>query len=373
MDLALKSFPTSIIQLCNSIPSSKDPFPRGGRSWTHFHEDEGALTHIIEFSLALVILLFILAGYFTAVDNEFTFYSQDDTRRDERCYRYSDLLLGDTGLAETGEGNITAWEELSPDELQVNLTRPGLAAEGRPYGMISGSKILGFRNLTYLHIRSTLAITKRHFNFEITETDGTRIATFGYSDQGATKISTLERIVVLVENGSERTVKFIFRLFEGVNRRTLVRANEIMYHPEEGKGEWIELYNPSDEAVDLSTFGLYTQQDSTFDALRGDSLILPGKGYAVILDSEDTQGQYSIPSHALPVFVRDNNLGQGGLIDTEMDFSFQGESFRGHHYSYNNTMGGNGNGRSLEWSLEDGGWKGSTIQGGTPGKENSVV
>lgn len=368
----MKLFPTSIVPYLNSDDGSRYQHFNKGRSSTLFHEDECALSHIIEFSLALIILLFILAGYFTAVDNEFTYYSQDDTRREEQCYHHSDLLLGDTGLAETEGGNITAWENLSPDELQANLTRPGLALEGQPFGMISGSKVLGFRNLTYLHIRSTLAITKHHFNFEITEINGTRIVTFGYSHLGASKISSLERIVVLRENGSERAVKFIFRLFEGVNRRTLVRVNEIMYHPEEGKGEWIELYNPSDEAVDLSTFGLYTQQDSTFDALRGDSLLLPGKGYAVILEGEDTLGQYAIPGNTLPIYVRDNNLGQGGLIDTEMDFSFQGESFRGHHYNYNNTMGGNGNGRSLEWSLQAGGWKESAIQGGTPGMENSV-
>ncbi len=147
-----------------------------------------------------------------------------------------------------------------------------------------------------------------------------------------------------------------------------------MYFPDEGKNEWIELYNPSDEAVNLSSFALYSQRGQTFrDLLEGDTFILPGHGYALIADDAETWNQYNITAGTIKFIVADGNIGKGGLSDTEMDFFFQGETFRSKSYSYNNTLGGNGNGRSLEWSLVEGGWKQSAFNEGTPGSKNSVA
>jgi len=340
----------------------------GGR----FKGDEEALSHIIEFSLALIILLFVLAGYFTAIDSEFTVNTPEDAHRERSCVRYSDLIIADMGMARNETGNTTNWENLNPDQILDNLTRPGLAAEGREFGIISWNKVIGLRNITYLNFRSILSMTRYHFNFEITELNGSHIAFFGYSSDGVQKISEVKRIVLMVGNDGERAVKFSFRLFEGIIRRSLLRVNEFMYQPEEGKGEWIELYNPTDEAADLTTFGFYTQGNSTFDRLKGDSLILPGKGYGLIIDAEETWYQYNIFAGTVKLLIKDNNIGHSGMLDDNMDFAFNGESFREHSYIYNNTMGGDGNGHSLEWSfLDGGGWRESTVEGGTPGRANS--
>jgi len=343
----------------------------GGR----FREDDEGLTHIIEFSLAMVIVIFILAGYFTAVDNEFILHTPDDSKRQDECIRFSDLIIGDTGSAKLDANTSTThWETLGPVHLGMNLTRPGLAMENSNFGIISLEKVLGLRNVTYNHLRSILSIRKYNFNIEITEIDGTTIAFFGHSQEGGAKVSGINRVLLLRGGERDRPVSFIFRLFEGVNRRTLLQVNEFMYFPDEGKNEWIELYNPSDEAVNLSSFALYSQRGQTFrDLLEGDTFILPGHGYALIADDAETWNQYNITAGTIKFIVADGNIGKGGLSDTEMDFFFQGETFRSKSYSYNNTLGGNGNGRSLEWSLVEGGWKQSAFNEGTPGSKNSVA
>jgi hypothetical protein len=339
-----------------------------------FREDEDALSHIIEFSFSLIIVLFILAGYFTAVDSEFIIHSPDDSKRQDECIRYSELLIGDSGMARSGVNNTTThWENLDAQTLAGNLTRPGFALENARFGIISEEKISGLRNITYKHLLAILPIKNYNLNIEVIELNGSAIAFFGYSHEGARKVSETKRIVLL--NGSERDrpVSFIFRLFEGVNRRTLVIVNEFMYLPEEGKNEWVELYNPSDEAVNLSTFAFYSQIGQTFrDHLGGETLILPGNGYGLILDDGETTNQYNVSSGTLTFYVKDDYIGKGGLSDKGMDFFFQGETFRSQNYSYNETLGANGNGKTLEWSYLEGGWKESAVIGGTPGRENSV-
>ncbi len=336
-------------------------------------EDEDALSHIIEFTLALIIFLIVIAGYFKAVDTEFVIHTPEDSRRDELCIRYSETLIRDTGMAKTTAGNTTHWETLTPEELEQNLTRPGLASEGGEFGIISEEKILGLRNLTYPRMREILSIGKHNFNLEVTELNGSRITFFGFSSDGVKKGSRVERVLVMKNGTGERAVKLTFRLFKGINIRTLVRVSELMYHPEGSRHEWIELYNPSDEAVNLSTLTLYTQKGTIArDHLHGDSMILPGKGHGVVADNEAVWSEYNVSSDALKLYVNDQYIGQGGLSNTGMDITIAGEDFRTQSYSYNNTFGGDGNGYSLEWSYEENAWRESRVKGGTPGRANSV-
>ncbi len=346
------------------------PGYNGRFNHTGFRKDEDALTHIIEFTLALIILIIVIAGYFQAIEHKFIIQSPEDSRRDEVCIRLSERLLDDSGNAITGSGNTSQWERLDSMAIAENLTRPGLAAEGRDFGVISQEKLLGLRNVTYEKLLDILAMEDYYFNIEILELDDTRLIHFGLSSDGVKGVSEVKRIAILQNDTGERTVKVNIRVFEGVNKRTLVRVNEFMYHPEEGKHEWVELYNPSDEAVDLSTFAMYV---NTRDQLRADNKILPGKSYGVISDSEAAWSEYAISPDALPFLVKDNALGLNGFSDIGMEFVIAGQWFRTQKYSYNSTLGGNGDGHSLEWSSASGGWVSSAGVGGTPGRVNSVA
>ena len=351
--------------------SNSEPFERLPK---HFREDQDGLTHIIEFSLALIIILIILAGFFTAVDTEFILQTPDDNKRQDECIRYAELLVGDTGLAHLNINNTTTnWEGLNASLLDNDLIRPGLAQEDTDYGIISYQKVIGLRNLTYKDLRFILSIRKYEFNIDISEVDGKNIASFGYSHDRASKISETNRILVMTGNGDDRPVELSFRLFEGIKRKELVRVNELMYHPEDGKNEWIELYNPTDEAVNLSSFAIYFQKGQTFrDILEGDSLILPGRSYGLIADNGETWDQYAIAPGTMKSLVKDGSIGKDGLSDEGMDFFFQGETFAGLSYSYNSDHGGSGNGNTQEWSGTEQGWFESLAAGGTPGSENSI-
>ena len=82
-------------------------------------------------------------------------------------------------------------------------------------------------------------------------------------------------------------------------RRSLpsVAINEIMYKPSgalgaKDKNQWVELYNPTAQAVDVAGWCLWTKDQSTPDTLLPDPLystgscVIPAGGYAVITDTD---------------------------------------------------------------------------------------
>ncbi len=88
--------------------------------------------------------------------------------------------------------------------------------------------------------------------------------------------------------------------------------NEVMANPlDEDTGEFIELYNYGDAAVDAA--GLIIWDGDATDAIegyQGGSTLIPAGGYAVVLDSEYA-GEYTIDAGARLLTVGNTTLGNG--------------------------------------------------------------
>ncbi|MFH1682256.1 MAG: lamin tail domain-containing protein [Candidatus Woesearchaeota archaeon] len=152
-----------------------------------------------------------------------------------------------------------------------------------------------------------------------------------------------------------------------------ITINEVMYSAPDGD-EWVEIYNPSNESVDLEnwnlTDNLNTDELVCCSFLGNCSLILEGGNYAIITD-QDTELYDYLDTDALKVCVDDNSIGNGlgndedkislsNLNGTIIDF-----------INYLDEWGADGNNKTLERNKK-GEWKESIISGGTPGKKNSA-
>lgn len=147
--------------------------------------------------------------------------------------------------------------------------------------------------------------------------------------------------------------------------------NEIMYDPVAGDPEWLEVYNPGPDPVDL---GGWTLRDAASGAPLPDTLILPDEGYALlsrskILDISNISPEFLC---ALEEFPTLNNGGDrlslrdatGSLVDT---------------VTYRAAQGG-GEGVSLERinpllpGTSGTNWGSAvTPPGATPGASNSIA
>jgi hypothetical protein len=139
--------------------------------------------------------------------------------------------------------------------------------------------------------------------------------------------------------------KRIILVTVGLPPKTVV-INEIMYAPNGGEPEWIEIFNASSIEVDLRDWRLSNRITSAKYAIATTDALLPRRGLAVI--TRDSLGflafHPSIPgmllvNRNLPVALFSNS-GDGAVLfdsrDSQMDSLFYSPSW------------GGGGGRSLE-------------------------
>lgn len=94
--------------------------------------------------------------------------------------------------------------------------------------------------------------------------------------------------------------------------------NEVMYDPQQNDNynEWIELYNPTEEFINIS--GWLISDNYAQDFLEGDfdngagSTIIPPQGYAIVADhGTKIYENFSIPTNAIRLYVDDLSIGNG--------------------------------------------------------------
>jgi len=155
-----------------------------------------------------------------------------------------------------------------------------------------------------------------------------------------------------------------------------VIINEIMYDPvNDSYGEWIELYNPSSQPIDLSGWVLCEKAllpgyiDEKTDELKSDSgTMLAPYSYAIITDGgSGTIAYYNgIDSGSLALHTDASTI-CGGLSNKGDTVILESPDGRTESVTYSEDSAEDG--YSLERTASD--WSDSLIEGGTPGYENS--
>ncbi|MEI8174671.1 MAG: lamin tail domain-containing protein [bacterium] len=142
--------------------------------------------------------------------------------------------------------------------------------------------------------------------------------------------------------------------------------NEVMYNLNDGSDagrEWIEIYNNSGTAIDLSTFKFFEKNTNHgLTIVQGDKNI-SAHGYAVIV-SDYAKFKIDWPNFSGSVFDSTFSLGNDGESLAIKDESLNVVD----EFTYNSGMGAMGDGNSLQ--KISGSWIGATP---TPGKINESV
>ena len=180
-----------------------------------------------------------------------------------------------------------------------------------------------------------------------------------------------------------------------------VKINEIMYNPSTEQGgdnysEWIEIYNPTDESINLSGWELcgkkllagyinYTGGTAGNGSYLNKGMILSPKQYAIITDGGSGTKVYqyfNISDDALALHVNSSTLckdtrglkNSGETINLTDNLGNLIDSV-----TYDDSWGADGNGKTLERKnvLDDSNssdnWGESIPENGTPGGLNSVI
>ncbi|MDO8557924.1 MAG: lamin tail domain-containing protein [bacterium] len=148
--------------------------------------------------------------------------------------------------------------------------------------------------------------------------------------------------------------------------------NEVMYDlPGSDSGhEWVELYNEGADAITIATgtngWLFYDGANHLFGTLAQGSLTIPS-------------GAFTILSASTASFLADHTGFSGSLVYSAFSLGNTSDTLRLidaedailSEVSYMSSLGGNGNGKTLE-RKSDGTWQESSVDGGTPGAANST-
>ncbi len=159
--------------------------------------------------------------------------------------------------------------------------------------------------------------------------------------------------------------------------------SEIMFYPQTGPNEFIELYNYSEtESIDINSFKIkYSTSNPDLIIDAGEGTILPPKSFAIILEGDYVVGSgiYDglIPAEALVVKISDNSFGASGMANTENRpiwlLSAADDTLESYFYSANNVQGRSDEKKIMIKDSSQTNWANSIFTNGTPGFTNSVT
>ena len=158
--------------------------------------------------------------------------------------------------------------------------------------------------------------------------------------------------------------------------------SEVMFAPQSGTSEFIEIYNLSDSAIDLTGYQIkyYTAGNDKIIA-AGNELMLTSHSFAVIFenDYDINNGTYKglIPASALVLKISDNAFGSTGMSNssdrTLVFLDEKGDTVDIYTYSANNTSGYSDEKIYLTNDNSTLNWSNSKSLNGTPGSQNTVT
>lgn len=183
-------------------------------------------------------------------------------------------------------------------------------------------------------------------------------------------------------------------MFPLINRLTLfllttaalhaqITFTEVMYDPatSEFHDEYIEIYNLSDRAVDLTNWTLFDTVATDLLIASSNAPILAAKSYALILDGSYFKNSSTyeglIPDSVLILRIADNGFGRSGLSNSVAKMLYLADSLGtvidSFHYKIGYKPGHSNEKRVLSLDNSPENWLEALKKGGTPGLRNSVA
>ncbi|GEM_PF-804546 len=312
--------------------------------------DENAVTHVIEFTLALTVFLLMLQAFTTTMDYRLGIDLDKHSNRISESKVALNQLIGSTGSV----NNETEWSEYEygtgDNQIRYDF-EIGILNEN---GNVDVEKCLALAKMPRHFLTEKLGVTE---NLEITITslvDGEEIIQWGSDSNDAYASATSYKFVILEEGENTFPGRIEVTVFKGPIGKDEIIVTEIMYAPENDYDnyEWIEIYNPTNYALDLNEFKISDRNESDYLKRNADDIItIPAGAVGIIVVNETFFREnilVSVNENAYIFEVEDSAIGNGLDIEDEIIVKY-GANERKIAYNYE-TDGAFRNGNSLNIS-----------------------
>jgi hypothetical protein len=304
---------------------------------------EDAVTHVIEFTMALTIFVLLIQSFTSAMNYRIGI---DLDNNDNRVVMAREVISELTG----SQGKIndeTNWEDYEFGTGNPQLRNGVTVGLLNSNGDLDKDKCNALGKFPYNPLRNELEVTQE-LRIEIrTIVPNESVCVWG-GDPSDSSISVKSERYMLYNSGSELLPSVLtVTVFEGNSLGNKIYLTEVMYNPTTNgvDYEWIEVYNPNPTAIYIENWIIAdnVDKDKILPENEDDMIVLPANKAGILTTSpsvyKSTYGNYEY------VFsVEDTAIGNG--LGTNETLILSKGSFED-VFSYTKSDGADGNGKSL--------------------------
>ena len=303
---------------------------------------EDAVTHVIEFTIALTVFVIILQAFTSSMNFRIGIDLNKNDNNIVMAREVISELTGSQGLA----GNSMNWEdsEYGTGLIQLrNGTTIGIINEN---GEIDSEKCKSLSKFPYYPLKEELGVTEQ-LRIEVqTLVPKETVCAWGGNPNSAT-VSFESQRYLLYSNGTKTVPALLtVTIYEGDTPNSNLYLTEVMYSPQNSgfDYEWVEFYNPNDVAIFLDSWTIAdSDQKDRIISNQNEIITVPAKSVGILTSSPSTFRETYV-DYKYVFSVEDIAVGNGlGSIETiTLSKNFYSDAF-----SYTSDDGADGNGKTL--------------------------
>ena len=334
---------------------------RNERMKRELNRDVDAVSHVIEFTIALTVFVLILQAFHSSMDFRIGIDLDNDDNRVVMAREVVSELTGSEGKI----GDVTNWESLEFGIGTVQLRNGVTVGLLNSNGELDSDKCNALGKFPYTALRDELEV-EAQLRIEIrTLVPDESVCLWG-GDPSSSSISVTSDRHMLYNDGAKTLPAVLtVTIYEGAPPVSNIYLTEIMYNPSSSGAnyEWIEVYNPNSIAIYISSWSIADlKEKDSITPEDGEIITIPAKTPGILTASptifKNTYGDYGY------VFsVEDTSIGNG--LDNTDNITLSKRSFSD-SFSYTVDKGANANGKTLTrscYNCDD--WAEATESAGT--------
>ena len=304
--------------------------------------EEDAVTHVIEFTIALTVFVIILQAFTSSMNFRIGIDLNKNDNNIVMAREVISELTGSEGLS----GDSSAWENNEYGTGSVQLRNGTTLGILNSDGEIDSDKCNALGKYPYYPLKEELGVTEQ-LRIEVQTLVPKETVCLWGGNPDTASVSFESQRYLLYNNGTTSIPALLtVTIYEGDTPTSDLYITEIMHSPQNNgfDYEWIEIYNPNDIAIFFN--GWTIADDNQKDILisnENELITLPAKSVGILSSSPATFKETYL-DYKYVFSVEDIAIGNG--LDTSETIILAKNSYND-VFTYTSDDGANENGKTL--------------------------
>ena len=304
--------------------------------------EEDAVTHVIEFTIALTVFVIVLQAFTSSMNFRIGI---DLNKNDNNIVMAREVISELTG-SEGSSGDSSEWENNEYGTGSVQLRNGTTLGILNSDGEIDSDKCDSLSKYPYYPLKEELGVTEQ-LRIEVqTLVPKETVCLWGGNPDTASVSFESQRYLLYNDGTNSIPALLTVTIYEGDTPTSDIYLTEVMYSPQNNgfNYEWIEIYNPNDVAIFFNGWTIADDNQEDIIISNDNELItLPAKSVG-ILTSSPTTFKETYLNYKYVFSVEDLAIGNG--LGTNETIILSKNSYND-VFSYTSDDGANGNGKTL--------------------------